>query len=201
MEQTTQSHDDRSYEILEQQIRELYGRVVYTHKTHEKAAEDDGKWADRSKLWQIGLSAIVTAGAITAIVVREAVPIITALVSAALTGLQAYQKNMDPASRAQKHRSAAAELWSVRESYLSLITDLAMRAIPIEEARRRRDELQERLSAVYNTAPATDAKAYGKAQKGLKQMEELTFSPGEIDKFLPQALRTSERKNINGGDL
>ncbi|MBP2311491.1 SLATT domain-containing protein [Azospirillum soli] len=195
MEQVTPRPDEEAaYDLLEQQVRELYGRVIYSHKTHEKAAESDRNKANAAKVLQISLSALVTAGAVTALVVKDWAPMVTALLSATLTALNAYLKNLDPSASAQKHRGAAAELWTVRESYLSLITDLAMRTISIDDARRRRDELQDRLGAIYNTAPPTDASSYKKAQKGLKQADELTFSEEEIDKFLPQALRKAGRQ-------
>jgi hypothetical protein len=49
--------------------------------------------------------------------------------------------------------------------------------------------LVSKLAKIYATAPRTTPKAYEDASAGLKKNEELSFSPGEIDKFLPQALR------------
>jgi hypothetical protein len=39
-------------------------------------------------------------------------------------------------------------------------------------------------------------KAYGKAQTALKENEELTFSDGEIDAFLPAPLRRTRCRNV-----
>ena len=44
--------------ILEGQLRECFGRVVYSHKTHEKCADMLLSRLARIKLWQIILSAI-----------------------------------------------------------------------------------------------------------------------------------------------
>ncbi|HBZ7626306.1 TPA: hypothetical protein MM125_003488, partial [Klebsiella pneumoniae] len=43
--------------ILEGQIRECYGRVVYSHKTHEKCADILIRKHENIKLWQIVVSA------------------------------------------------------------------------------------------------------------------------------------------------
>src|ERR1700730_5010243 len=50
--------------VLESQVRELYGRCAYTHKTHEKMAERASTWLWRVKWAQIVLSALTTGGAI-----------------------------------------------------------------------------------------------------------------------------------------
>jgi hypothetical protein len=45
------------------------------------------------------------------------------------------------------------------------------------------------LHSIYAGAPSTNFKAYKKAQDALKNMEDMTFSDEEIDKFLPRELR------------
>ena len=49
-------------ELLEAQIRECYGRVVWTHKTQEKCSDILAKRNSRIKLAQIVLSALTTTG-------------------------------------------------------------------------------------------------------------------------------------------
>ncbi|HFN4795688.1 TPA: hypothetical protein ACHF5Y_005766, partial [Pseudomonas aeruginosa] len=53
--------------ILEGQLRECYGRVVYSHKTHEKCADILFERHKQIKLCQIILSALVTGGLIAAL--------------------------------------------------------------------------------------------------------------------------------------
>ncbi|MBF0169221.1 MAG: SLATT domain-containing protein [Alphaproteobacteria bacterium] len=182
-----------SIRVLEAQIRELYGRVCYTHKTHEKAAEASYVLGNRLKVFQIVLSAAVTVGAFTAIFEKSVAAIVATVASAIMTAVTAYLKNTDPASVAQRHRATAAEIWAVRESYLSLLTDIIAGIPSVDDITKRREELQERAAAIYKTAPSTDSKAYNAAQKGLKRGEELTFSAKEIDAFLPEELRLSTR--------
>lgn len=52
-------------QVLEGQLRECFGRVVYSHKTHEKCADILVKHLSRIKLGQIILSAITTTGCIS----------------------------------------------------------------------------------------------------------------------------------------
>ena len=49
---------------LEGQLRECFGRVVYSHKTHEKCADILLSQLSQIKLWQIILSAVTTGGCI-----------------------------------------------------------------------------------------------------------------------------------------
>ena len=63
--QTDDTPQSRS--ILEGQLREAYGRVVHSHKTHEKCADILLCSLSRIRIWQIVLSAITTAGFIGAV--------------------------------------------------------------------------------------------------------------------------------------
>jgi hypothetical protein len=171
-------------------MRELYGRVAYTHKTHEKMAEKKASLQTHIKLWQIALSAIATTGAIGVIVTDGAIAkVITALFAVGTLGVSTYVKDIDPGALAQKHRQTASDLWDIREAYLSLLTDIRDDTLPLEVLKERRDVLQQRLHEIYKLAPHTDGDAYAKAQKALKQNEDLTFSDCEIDVFLPAPLK------------
>lgn len=173
---------------LEAQIRECFGRVVYSHKCHEKCADIALKINSNIKLWQIILSAVTTAGLFGAIFGDSKIAAIFAtIVSTVLLALNAYTKNFDLAEIAEKHKGAASDLWNIRESYLSLLTDFP--GLSVQRITEKRDELQQTLSSVYKGAPRTNYKAYLEAQKALKVNEELTFSDTEIDAFLPKALR------------
>ncbi|RYY25866.1 MAG: SLATT domain-containing protein [Sphingomonadales bacterium] len=175
---------------LEDQIRECFGRVVYTHKTHEKTADRCAETLRRYKLGQIAVSALTASGVVSSIVIDDIwIKLVTALLSLGSLWISSYMKGFDPGATAQKHRDAAANIWPVRESYLSLLTDLRSGSIDAAEAMRRRDALQERLAAIYKAAPQTNGKAYGDAQAALKDREDLTFSDAEIDAFLPASLR------------
>lgn len=180
--------------LIEAQVRECYGRVVYTHKTHEKCADILLRRLSAIKVWQIILSAITTAGFLAAILGPGLIGAIVGItVSTALLALNTYTKSYDLGALAQKHRQAAADLWLVREEYLALITDLRIRRDAIDTVVARRDALLRKLHETYSGAPSTNYAAYRKAQKALKEQEELTFSDEEIDAFLPPVLRKGSR--------
>jgi hypothetical protein len=187
--------------VLEGQLRECYGRVVYSHKTHEKCADILLTLHKRIKLAQIILSAIVTGGLFTALFdfqplteYKQIGVFVTLIISTILLVLNTYTKDYDLGEIAQKHRQAGADLWIIREQYLSLLTDLHIHAQPINETLAKRDRLAEELHAVYTGAPSTNYKAYSMAQQALKELEDMTFSDEEIDSFLPRELKRLENK-------
>ncbi|MEU2913460.1 hypothetical protein [Streptomyces massasporeus] len=83
-------------------------------------------------------------------------------------------------------------MWDVRESYISLIADLMSGTVSGAEGRERRDELQQAARDAYADAPRTSSRAFERAQGGLQNNEEMTFTSREIDLFLPEALRLGE---------
>jgi hypothetical protein len=191
MDLNTQADPGRT--ALEAQMRECFGRVVYSAKTHEKCADlcmDRLQWI---KVAQIILSAITTGGLLTAILgdpkITQVAMIISTLVSTILLVLTTYMKDVDPGQQAEKHKKTASELWDIRESYLSILSDLHDGNLDIPASREKRDELQSRLATIYATAPRTNSKAYAIASNGLTVEQEMTFSDEEIDKFLPVTLR------------
>ena len=175
-------------ELLDAQIRELYGRVVYTHKTHLKCADMLEKRNDWIKIVQIGLWVVTTGSFIPSITGNaEWSPIIGLLASAILLFINAYTKKYDLTGIAEKHRSAAANLWDIRETYLSLLTGLRFMEVP--EVIKKRDDLQKKLGAIYKSCPPTNSAAYKAAQEALKQNDELFFTDDELDHLLPISLR------------
>lgn len=179
--------------ILEGQIREAYGRVVYSHKTHEKCADIVLARLARIRTSQICLSAITTAGFVgAAFGAGKAGALIGLAVSTALLALNTYTKDYDLGEIAQKHKQAANDLWLIRESYQSLLVDIAMKEKPLEELQRKRDALVEQLHGVYSGAPSTNYKAYKVAQDALQRFQDMTFSEEEIDAFLPKELRRTQ---------
>ncbi|MBZ9977816.1 SLATT domain-containing protein [Mesorhizobium sp. BR-1-1-10] len=182
------------FSAMEDQIRECFGRVIYTHKTHEKMAEACATTLQRYKLCQIAVSVLTTSGALSVVFLDQFwLKLATAVLSIVGLWASGYMKGFDPGGTAQKHRDAAANLWPVRESYLSLLTDLRMGALSEKDAAQRRDELQATLAAIYSGSPQTTYSAYKKAQEGLQKNEEYTFSDQEIDKFVPASLRKSKK--------
>lgn len=176
-------------ETLEGQLREMYGRVAYAHKTHEKMADNYVRRYRRIKAFEIALTAI-TAGSLLLALFGEsrAGTIVGALLTTLLLGLTLYVKEGLLGEQAQKHTVVASKLWGVRERLLSLLVDMAD-GRPVAEIRDERDRINDLLEDIYKGAPRTNAAAYGAAQKALKSDEELFFAQGELDRLLPKELR------------
>lgn len=192
-----ENDDLNAINIIESQIRELYGRTAYSHKAHEKSADIYNLKLKRIKLAQIILSAIITGSLIVALFGEgKLATLIGAIFATLLLGLNAYTKDYNLGEIAQKHVETASRLWNVRESYLSILTDLASGQISLTQIREQRNDLQKQLQAIYQNAPRTLTEAYKQSQQALKVDEELTFSDKEIDVFLPSPLRRSVNEKI-----
>lgn len=182
-------------EILEAQLRESYGRIIYTHKTHEKMADIYQKKDVRIRKWQLFLSVVVTSGIVATLGTEISgnanmwIKILSALVSFALALLTAIVRNSNYAQLVQQHREMAATLWLYRERYFCVLSDYMAGLITEQEVLKRRDKLNEDLFVIYKNAPRTSAKAYEEARKALKIKEEMTFSEEEKDAFLPNVMK------------
>ncbi|WP_175772442.1 SLATT domain-containing protein [Paraburkholderia phenazinium] len=185
--------EDRSVEpavTLEGQLREIYARAAYTHKTHEKMADRYVTRYKHIKTAEIILSAVATSSLLLAVLGDSHVgTIVGAALSTVLLGFALYFKEASLGEQAQKHSDVASKLWGVRESLLSLLVDMKD-GRPIQEIRTGRDQLNNSLEEIYKAAPRTNSAAYHDAQKALKASEELFFSDEELDRMLPKQLRT-----------
>jgi len=176
--------------LLESQLRENYGKIVYSHKTQEKCADILSKRNNRIRNGQIVLSAIITTGLLLRVFKgTEWALIVSTVLSALQFGLVTFLKEYNLGETIQKHSTAALELWDIREQYLSLLTDLKANLISPDLIVKKRDELHEKLTLTYKGSPRTFSKAYVEAQKALQINDELTFTDNEIDKLLPKELR------------
>ena len=134
-------------DIIESQLRENYGKIVYSHKTQEKCADILAKQNKLIKNSQIILSALITTGLLVRIFKgNECALIFSTILSAIQFGLTSFLKEYNLGETIQKHSAAALELLEIREKYLSLITDVKANIISIQEVVTKRDELLDELS-------------------------------------------------------
>ncbi len=184
--------DSQAKQILESQLRELYGRAVWTHKTQEKCADILKLRNHTMKVVQIAISALTTTGIlVTVFGESKIIGIISAILSAIGFTINSYYQKYDLGELSEKHSEAALEIWKIREQYLSLLTDLKSDIVDLTYIQDKRDQLLSELHSVYKGSPRTINQAYKMATKGLKENEELTFSDKEINNLLPVDLRKS----------
>ena len=176
---------------LADQLREIYGRAAYTHKTHEKMADAYVARYKCVKTVEIVLNALIAGSLILALLGEShGATIVGAILSTILLGITLYFKEASLGEQAQKHAVVASRLWGIRERLLSLLVDMHD-GRPVNEIREERDDINVLLEDIYKAAPRTNAKAYVLAQRALKSDEELFFSDAELDKMLPKRLRSN----------
>lgn len=193
----SQPDREEKLSLLDAQIKEAYGRVLYAHKTHEKSADI---YLGQHRLLvtaQIVLGSITSAGIFGGLLGTDNrwAQILSLITSTILLCLTTFTKANDLGQKVQSHTETAAKLWSIRESYFSLIVDIKARLMTLDEIRVKRDELQALTAAVYASAPRADDKAYGMAQKAIKTGE-VSFTEEELAKLLPKAI--SAKKTNRG---
>jgi len=177
-----------------QVIRESFGRVAWTHKTHEKSVEIEEKKICRNKWINIALTGItfLSFGASLIFSDKDWILYIGATLSAFSLCFTVYLLSFNPEKVAENHRYVAKELWYIREKYVNLIADIMGNRISQEETEKQRDQLVKHLAILYKFAPQTSEDAYKQASNGLKKNEELTFSNEEINNFLPNSLHLND---------
>ena len=179
---------------LEGQLREMYGRAAYTHKTHEKMADGYIRRYRLIKLVEIGLSALAAGSLLIAVFGDSRIgTVVGAALSTILLGLTLYFKEATLGEQAQKHTVVSSKLWGVREALLSLLVDMHD-GRAVEEVRAERDRLNALLEDIYKSVPRTDGRAYAAAQRALKADQELFFTDDELDRMLPKRLRSGPKK-------
>lgn len=180
---------DSVHDAILAEIRETFGRLAYTHKTQEKQAERDTAASRRLRWWNVVVLAVTLGAALAA-------PLLNSVWAAWISALGALiafvfatvQLSFEPQRDASDHRLAAKMVLLLRDDYARLIAD-AKSGVDMEQLRARRDELAARASLLHTLAPQTDSVAYQQARDALAGTEELAFTPQELDRLLPPALR------------
>lgn len=173
-------------------VRELYGRVVYTHMVHEKERELWSAKVCRMNNYTIWLAGATTFFAIISATIKPTFAIYATAVFALMTiCFVMWQSNFDPAGKEAQHRVAAKELLWIREQLLLLIMDCHISTCSDEKLDNCLQMIMREVTAVYKFAPNTSAKAYALADASIKGGH-FTFSDEEIDSMLPVALRKNK---------
>lgn len=173
-----------------QVVRESFGRVVWTHKTHEKSVEIEEKKAKKTKWCNICLTGLTFLSFVASILFSDQnwFLYISAVLLVITLSFTVYLLSFNPEKKSESHRYTAKELWLIREKYVNLIADIMNERVEPNIIEKRRDQLTKDSAILYKFAPQTSPEAYEKASNALKLNEELTFSNDEINSFLPKDL-------------
>ena len=176
------------------QIKSIYGRLVYTHKSYEKLYDFTVSCGNWLKFLQIFFSAVTTAGLITILIQNQKwIEITTAIISAFDLGITLFMKEFDLVSKAKAYGDTANLLVPIRNSCESLIVDYYDQNLDTSTLAARRDEILSKQDEILGNSLKTNSWGYRLASKALKINQEMTFENNEeIDKFLPMAIRGQE---------
>lgn len=175
-------------------IRESFGRIVYSQKTHEKMAEIlEARRARATVIEVISLS--LSASGVLSLQYHDesVVKGLAAGLAFVSLGFALYRAFANLDHRISENKRAACSLWILREHYINLLSDLSEGRLSEKGAQDERNRLQEVAHKVYESAPQTSSCAYKRAQKALNEKEDFTFSQDEIDKFLPKSLKLGQK--------
>lgn len=186
--------DEQKYRNdLLSQIKNAYGKVVYSYTTHWKQQNIYVNRLKKLKITEIVLSSISTTGLVSFLISNQWwIALIGTIFSAISLALTLYTKDKRYEEAIASHRVSADDLWLLREKYISLMTDFE--SLEISEIVRKRDDLEKNASRIYKAAIPVTPAAYKEAQKALKEEEEQYFSEAELDQMLPPHLRKLENK-------
>ena len=175
-------------EALRIQLRDEYGKVTYTYTCFNKYVQILKKRENIIKITQIVLSSISTVGLISILSIDcLGLKICSTIISAILLCLTLYTNQFRLSDDIRQFTQGADELWKIRETYISLLTDLCQ--LDVNEIVKQRDILIDKTDEIYRKYPKTNSNSYKQAQKALKEDEEQFFSDAELDLMLPKHLR------------
>ena len=178
------------YNILEDAVRDIFVRAVWSHKIQEKQADIYQKQYKRMETWNIVFASMTSTGIISLCIWNELwIKIISAFLSFATVFIGAYFKSFAPHKMAKTHKEAANDLLIVRNEIICLLTSIKLKEKSVGELEDRYRALMEKANGVYKNAPSTTERAVELAKEALQVKGDNTFSEDETDSYLPAALR------------
>lgn len=183
------SENDILSEALFIGLRIDLGRIIYTHKTHEKEIELLSKTVSRLRWLELLLISLTAGGTIIVLLgTGFYFQLVTTILATLAVIATIYKMSFNPEQVILEHRKAARNVWLMREKYINLLCDLYDHSIAYEEGRAKRDQLLNELHKIYGEAPDTSQKAFAIAREALKIVDEMNMTEKELDKILPPAL-------------
>lgn len=164
-------------------IKDRFERVLWTYKTHEKAAERENTIATVLKLLEM-----VSLAVSLVFVLRTDTVWGSSLIFLSVC-ISLYSFGNDHFAQSRRHSASGKKFLAIKDAYISLLSDMQNGNMIRKEFTIRRDDLQKQFITQCEYAPQTCSCDYKKASKGLNEGKECPSAEPEIDKFLPEALR------------
>lgn len=182
--------ESQQYLVLENNTRNKYASVVWSHKIQEKQADIYSKSYKRLETANILSASLTSVGIISLIFTDQLwVKIISAILSFVTIFVSSYFKAFNLSDLRKHHKASANQLLQIRDRLEMLLLEIKIRRKQPEEILQYYKELSEELHKCYDEAPPTTDKAVKLARKALNVTKDNSFSDDEIDSFLPETLR------------
>ncbi len=168
-------------------IKERFERVLWTYKTHEKAAERENLINVCLRLGNIVLLGISCAFVVDNKTLAGSIFIFISFC------LALYNLGNNHSEKYHLHLESGKEFLAIKDAYISFLSDMKNRRMDEKEFMRRRDDLEKQFVTQCKRSPQTYPCDYKKASWALNNGKEGSSSEQEIDAFLPDALRKNRK--------
>lgn len=184
---------NKTMEITESEIRQIFATVVWTHKIQEKQADIYLSRYNILKNLKIILSAVTTSGICGVVFIDKYwLKVITAIISVISLAINAYFKEYDLKSLQKQHKESALQLLKLRNNIISVLCDIKLGRYDEKSLLNKRDEILVRMHDIESNCLDASSKAVDKASENLKNRKDNTYSDDEIDSFLPILARKNK---------
>lgn len=182
------------YDILEDAVRDIYMRALWSHKVQEKQADIYNSRYNWLKIFDI-LFTVAAAIGVTSVFKFDCqwikiLAIVFSFISAFITF---YLNAFDLIQLTRTHKETANKLLIIRNEIMGLLTSIKLKETAVKDIEEIYHTLIYKANGVYKEAPQTTDKALNKAEKALKVSKDNTFTDEEIDSYLPENLRKGKQ--------
>lgn len=177
-------------------VRQSYAQTVFTHQVQEAACNRKSSIAKKYKFINIALVTSIL-GLLSFQALKGSNTALNYF-GAGITFIELtflfVQLNFNVEQQAIAHKNSALKYMSLRDKYRTLVADIMSEELGDQSIKNKRDSLQDEYQSISDLSPQTDSIDYEEAQERLGLVakdEQFTWSDKEIDRFLPEDLRTS----------
>lgn len=177
-------------QTLEDEVREYYAKVVWSHKIQEKQADIYAKYFQIMESVNIALVSMSTVG-IIAIIFEDQLwlKIASAVIALASIFTTLYLRTFDVQNSSLQHKITANRLIGMRDQLRILLLEIRLRSQPMNALIDDFKIIVKKTNSIYQEAPATSDKAVRLAEEALKIKKDNTFTNDEINLFLSDGLK------------
>ena len=187
------------YDVLEDCVRNAFGRVMWSHKIQEKQADILAHYSLAMTLTNITLSAATSVGLFSIMFVdRFWLKLASTLASFVSTAIIWLPKELDLPDRIKTHRKAAVDYLSVKDRLQNLLMKIRSRTVPFERLEEEFSRLNESIIYINAQAPQTTDRAVRRASRALNAENDDNITNKEIDNGLPPSLRKGNPDEFTG---